>query len=54
MEIDRCSLFTLHWLLAGLGKTLANALQLHPTAAVIWVKGAQWEFEQNGNAPGAR
>ena len=38
----------------GVQTTLAQALQLHPTAAVLWVAGAQFEFEEQGNVAAAR
>jgi hypothetical protein len=28
--------------------------QLHPTKAVLWIQGAAWEFEDNGNVNSAR
>ncbi|KAI8050313.1 U3 small nucleolar RNA-associated protein 6-domain-containing protein [Syncephalis plumigaleata] len=37
-----------------LSKTLARALQLHPTKPLLWIYAAAWEFEDNGSIVAAR
>ncbi|RKP26415.1 U3 small nucleolar RNA-associated protein 6-domain-containing protein [Syncephalis pseudoplumigaleata] len=37
-----------------LSKTLARALQLHPTKPMLWIYAAAWEFEDNGSIVAAR
>ncbi|GAB5585659.1 U3 snoRNP protein [Umbelopsis nana] len=37
-----------------LGKIFADAIQLHPTKAPLWIMAASWEFEENANIVAAR
>ena len=38
----------------ALSTTFAKAIKLHPTKPVIWVRAAQWEYENNGNIEASR
>ncbi|KAI8927795.1 U3 small nucleolar RNA-associated protein 6-domain-containing protein [Entophlyctis helioformis] len=38
----------------ALGKSFANAIQMHPTKAVFWILAAAWEFEHNSDVASAR
>ncbi|CAM0143018.1 U3 snoRNP protein [Umbelopsis sp. WA50703] len=37
-----------------LGKIFADAIQLHPRKAPLWIMAASWEFEENANIVAAR
>ncbi|KAI9593863.1 hypothetical protein BDF19DRAFT_447127 [Syncephalis fuscata] len=37
-----------------LSRTIARALQLHPTKPSLWIYAAAWEFEENGSIVAAR